>query len=249
MISNLNLLGQIHAHLLDQYEASMQYLDEALIIATTMGNVRAQAALLSNLGETVERQGDFEQARRLYQQALTLAVETGNKDKQVVYQANLGRIQALLGYYDEAVARLMDVITALPPQAYLLAEVNLSLAEAYLGQGQLDLALATSKDGLAQAQSNHKQLELGRAWMVLGRIAFQLKAPVYMDQNQQVGYDAPACFEKALEIFDDMRVKRERALAMSHWGQYELSAGHQEKGEQMIQEAVALLAAVHLTAR
>jgi Flp pilus assembly protein TadD len=58
----------------------MQYLDEALIIATTMGNVRAQAALLSNLGETVERQGDFEQARRLYQQAFSLAVESGNKD-------------------------------------------------------------------------------------------------------------------------------------------------------------------------
>ena len=70
--------------------------------------------MLSNLGELVERQGDFEQAFDLYQKALSLSKETGNKDKEFVYRAKMGRVQVLLGTYDQAVDTLEGLISILP---------------------------------------------------------------------------------------------------------------------------------------
>ena len=113
------------------------YNNEALKIARKVENPRAEAALLSNLGELVERQGDFEKALQLYQNAINLSDETGNKDKEIGYRANLGRAQVLLGAYDQAVETLEGLISSLPQKTYLLSEIYLSLAEAYLGQDRL----------------------------------------------------------------------------------------------------------------
>jgi tetratricopeptide (TPR) repeat protein len=97
IISNLNLLCEVHANLIEQYEIAVQYNREALAIARNIENLRAEAALLSNLGELVKCQGDYEKAFDLYQKAINLSNETGYKDKEIDYRANLGRAQVLLG--------------------------------------------------------------------------------------------------------------------------------------------------------
>jgi Flp pilus assembly protein TadD len=237
MISNLNLLGEVHSHLLEQYETAVHYLNEALVIARKLENVRAEAALLSNLGEIVERQGDFEKAFQLYQEALAISNETGNKDKELVYCANLGRVQVLLGEYDQAVTCLMELIDTLPQESHLLAEVYLALAEAYLGQGQLDRAETAGQQALARAKANKKRVEIGWAWVLFGRLAAQLKAPLRLNQGENTDYDAPACFQKGLAIFTQLNLKRERALTLWHWAQYELGQGNIDRGKQMWQEA------------
>ncbi|MCB8984909.1 MAG: tetratricopeptide repeat protein [Ardenticatenaceae bacterium] len=237
MISNLNLLGEVYSHLLEQYETAVHYLNEALVIARKLANVRAEAALLSNLGEIVERQGDFDKAFQLFQEAMAISTETGNKDKEIVYCANLGRVQVLLGRYDQAVTCLVELIDVLPPESHLLAEVYLALAEAYLGQGQLELAAAVGQQALAQAKANKKQVEIGWAWVLLGRLAARQDTSRPPNQSDKTVYDAPACFQAGLTIFTQMNLKRERALTLWHWAQYELQQGDLESGRLRWQEA------------
>ena len=235
-ISILNLLGEVHSYLLERYETAVQYIDDALEIARNMENVRAEAALLSNLGEIVERQGDFEKAFHLYHKAMILAVETDNKDKEIVYRANLGRAQVLLGAYDRAAETLEGLISSFPQKTYQFSEVHLSLAEAYLGQGRLDLAVTAGQQALTHARSQDR-LVIGQAWAILGRIAAQLKAPVHADPNEDVPYDAPACFKRSLEVFSTSRSQWGQALVLWYWSEAELLQGDKELGGKMWRDA------------
>ena len=236
MIENLNLLAEVHSYLLEQFEIAVRYIDEAMEIARNMGNIRAEAALLSNLGEIIERQGDFEKASRLYQKAINLSIETGNKDKEITYRANMGRAQVLLGAYDAAVDSLEELISLLPQNSYLFSEVQLSLARAYLGQGRLDLALAAGQQALTHAGSQN-QFIIGQIWATLGRIAAQLKAPVHAGPIGDVSYDAPACFRRSLEFFSKLRSQWGRAFVLRYWAGVEMLQGNKELGKKMWHEA------------
>ena len=234
MISNLNLLGEIHSYLLEQYERAAQYNDEALKLAREMGNLRAEAALLSNLGELFERQGDFERALQLYQNAIDLSEETGNKDKEIYYRANLGRAQVYLGKYDQAVDCLEELLNMLPQKTHLLSEVQLSLAGAYLGQDRLDLAVSAGQGAFTHAKD---PFVMGQAWIVLGSIAAQRGAPVRLDPNEDAVYDAQDCFKQSLEVFSSSRSQWGRASALWSWAEAEFLQGDTEMGQKMWYEA------------
>jgi tetratricopeptide (TPR) repeat protein len=214
-----------------------------LKLAREMGNLRAEAALLSNLGELFERQGDFEKALQLYQNAINLSKETGNKDKEIGYRANLGRSQVLLGAYDQAVETLEGLISSLPQKTYLLSEIHLSLAEAYLGQDRLDLALSAGQVAFIHAKD---PFVMGQAWIVLGSIAAQMGAPVRLDPNEDAVYDAQDCFKQSLEVFSSSRSQWGRASALWSWAEAEFSQGEKALGEKMWREARDIFACLNL---
>jgi DNA-binding SARP family transcriptional activator len=245
MISNLNLLGEVHSYLLEQYEKAVQYNDEALKLAREMGNLRAEAALLSNLGELFERQGDFERALQLYQNAINLSKETGNKDKEIYYRANLGRAQVYLGKYDQAVDCLEELLNMLPQKTHLISEVQLSLAGAYLGQGRLDLAVAAGQGALTQAGSDNPFV-MGQAWAMLGRIAARMGATVRPDPNEDAIYDAQDCFKQSLEVFSKSQSRWGRASVLWHWAEAEFLQGDPELGEKMWREGRDIFAGLNL---
>ena len=242
-VSILNLLSIIHSRLLEQYEKAVQYNNGALKIAREMDNPRAEAALLSNLGELVERQGDFEKALQLYQNAINLSEETGNKDKEIGYRANLGRAQVLLGAYDQAVETLEGLISSLPQKTYLLSEIHLSLAEAYLGQDRLDLAVSAGQVAFIHAKD---PFVMGQVWAVLGCIAAQMGAPVRPDPNEDLVYDARDCFKQSLELFSSSRSKWGRAMALGYWAEAEFLQGDKELGEKLRCEARDIFAHLNL---
>jgi DNA-binding SARP family transcriptional activator/Flp pilus assembly protein TadD len=235
-VSNLNLLGEVHLYLLEQYDRAVQYIEEASEIARNTENVRAEAVLLSNLGEIVERQGDLEKAFHLYQKAMTLSIETENKDKEIFYRANMGRAQVLLGAYDRAVDCLEKLIDVLPQKTHVLSEVYYSLAGAYLGQGRLDLAVTAGQQALTHARPQDRFVT-GQAWAILGRIAAQLKAPVCASPNEDVAYDARDCFKQSLEAFSTSRSQWGRALVLWYWSEAELLQGDKELGSKLWSEA------------
>jgi DNA-binding SARP family transcriptional activator len=246
MISNLNLMGEVHSHLLEHFDTAVKYIEGALAIARKLENVRAQAAALSNLGEIAECQGDYDKALQQFQTAIALSKENGNKDKEIVYRANLGRVQVLLGECENAEACLKGLIAILPQGSYLLSEAYLSLAEAYLGLEQFGLAVAAGQQALAYAKSNNKQSEIGWAWVIFGRIAARLDNPLRVNKNEEMDYDARACFQKGMAIFRQLNLKRERALALWHQAQYELGQGNLDKGKQLRQEAQDLISSLNL---
>jgi tetratricopeptide (TPR) repeat protein len=229
-------LGEIHLYLLEQYDRAVQYIEEASEIARNTENVRAEAVLLSNLGEIVERQGDLEKAFHLYQKAMTLSIETENKDKEIFYRANMGRAQVLLGAYDRAVDCLEKLIDVLPQKTHVLSEVYYSLAGAYLGQGRLDLAVTAGQQALTHARPQDRFVT-GQAWAILGRIAAQLKAPVCASPNEDVAYDARDCFKQSLEAFSTSRSQWGRALVLWYWSEAELLQGDKELGSKLWSEA------------
>ena len=245
IISILNLLCVVHSKLLEQYEKAVQYNDEALKIVRETGNLRAEAALLSNLGELVERQGDFERALQLYQNAINLSKETGNKDKEIGYRANLGRVQVLLGAYDQAVETLEGLVSSLPQKTYLFSEVHLSLAGAFLGQGRLDLALSAGQDVFNHAKL-HNPFVMGQAWAMLGRIAAQMRASVRLDPNEDLAYDAQDCFKQSLEMLSTSRSQWGRASALWHWAEAEFLQGDKVLGQKMWREARDIFTGLNL---
>jgi tetratricopeptide (TPR) repeat protein len=245
MISNLNLLGEIHSDLLEQYEKAIQYNDEALKIARKVENSRAEAALLSNLGELVERQGDFEQAFDLYKKAISLSNKTVNKDKEIVYRAKMGRAQVLLGAYDQAVETLEGLINSLPQKTYLLSEVHHSLAGAYLGQGRLDLAVSAGQSAFTQANS-HNPFVMGQAWAMLGRFAAQMGALVRPNPNEEPAYDARDCFKQSLKLFSTSRSQWGRAMVLWYWAEAEFLQFDKAFGEKILHEARDIFAGLNL---
>ena len=180
--------------------------------------------MLSNLGELVERQGDFEQAFDLYQKAISLSNETGNKDREIVYRAKMGRAQVLLGAYGRAVDNLEGLLGSLPRKTYLLSEVHLSLAGAYLGQGQLEQAVTAGQSALTQT-GLHNPFVMGQAWATLGRIAAQLGAPVRADPNEGLAYDVQDCFKQSLDVFSKSHSQWGRALTLWYWAEAEFLQG------------------------
>ena len=134
----------------------------------------------------------------------------------------------------------------LSPDAHLLSEAHCCMAEGYLGQGRLSLALAAGKEALMQARSHHKRAETGRAWTVLGRITARLQAPVHAGAADDASFDAPACFRKGLAVFGELRLQRERALVLWYWAQVEFSQGNQARGELLWQEARDLFQGLNL---
>jgi hypothetical protein len=60
---------------------------------------------------------------------------------------------------------------------------------------------------------------------------------VRADPNEDVSYNAPACFERSLEVFAKIGLKWGRALVLWYWAEAELLQGDKELGEKMWCEA------------
>ncbi len=105
-----------------------------------------------------------------------------------------------------------------------------------MGQGRFDLAVTAGQQALTHARP-HSQFIIGQAWAILGRIAAQLKAPVCADPNENVTYDAPACFKRSLEVFSKLQSQWGRALVLWRWSEAEFLQGDKELGDKMWREA------------
>lgn len=237
MSQSLNLLGAAE-YGLGNYQKATQYFERALGLAQEVGNRSSSMSLLNNLGWIAAARGDYKAALDCYQYALRISREVGIRDTELTYISNIGAAQVGLGDYLAAETNLREVIYLAETIKYgQLSETYRFLAEACLGQGNLEAAEEAADRAFSLGQEIGSQEYMAAAWRVLGQLAMQSGRP-----NQIVGesYDAAACFAESHRICTEASMEGERAYTLRAWAQYELAQGDQEKGMSLWKEAYDL---------
>ena len=118
-----------------------------LLLLEDLGDRRQQANTLVNLGFTRYYLGWFSEAIEAAGQALELATMMSYKLAEVNAHHALGLALTALGRYEAAVAHYQQAlaISTAMGERNLLPEIRRGLAEAHLGQGELDAALAQAE--------------------------------------------------------------------------------------------------------
>jgi tetratricopeptide (TPR) repeat protein len=244
IVRSLNLLGMAH-NTLGHYQQAEECIERATMLCQKMGDRSQIENLRNSLGVIAMARGDYRAAFVCFQSALTIAREIGDREGELFFLSNLGEARLKLGEYQAAEADLRQVIQA----AEIAGSGGISdtysfLAEACLGQGKTEEALAAAQRALALGRSEGYPAFLAAAWRVLGRVVAQLSRPAGIEDadGEQRAYDAPACFTESLRICDETGMRGERARTLRAWAQFEIARGDPAHGAAIWEEARAIFA-------
>lgn len=199
-----------------------------------IGNKMYIAAVTSNVGEIYRVMGDYPQAIEYYQQSLELAQQVHDVSQVVVCLNNIGGAYVGLGEYDQAIQSLEQIFALSKEKTFTDAESLAFLAQAYLGQDNLEKALAAAQDAVSLCIAGDEAPFGGNAWRVLGLVAGRLGQPVTVDE---LAYDAPACYAHSMEINRKTGVPRDQAFTLWDWARCARLHGKMAKAESMWREA------------
>lgn len=244
-----NLLGLVYL-LSGRYEEATPHLEQALTVFQELGDRGPAALQLNNLGVIAAQRGDYRTAVERYEEALTMIREIRHRGEEMALLSNLGGARVGLGEYAAAEAELRQVIEmAATSQLAEMSETYRYLAEACLGQHNVEDALDAAQQALQLGKEAKSAEYLAGAWRVLGQIATQTSMPISVenvDGSSPKFYDAVACFAESARIAQEGGVDAERARTLREWAKYELQHGDRTRGATMWQEARDLF--VQLTA-
>ncbi len=230
----LKSLGMAY-HMLGRFEQAEEFKAQALQLFREMGDRRSVGNLLNSLGETTRLSGDYQAAFGRYQEALTIAREIGNRNGEILYFSNLGGTRVGLGQYEEAESDLRQTIEMGEAAGYVgLSENFRFLAEALVGQGRLEEALAAARRALELGREIENQEHVAEAWRALGLVASRAGVSVKHGGRE---LDAAGCFAESLTIFTGIQMEAERARTLRDWARHELRQGERERGLNLWREA------------
>lgn len=246
MVEALNLLGVLHYYMLDEYALGAVYLEQALELLDGNGLSQGRASLLANLGENARLQGRFAQAMVLHEAALHESRLAGNRTQVFMHQNNLHGTQAEAGMFREAVAGLENLIEQVPSDWRVIAEAYRYLCEAYLGANKLRPALETAQLSLLHAESSGNVRDLAGALHVMGRVAARSRGFVAKAHGSDATLSAAECFAESVARYSELKLRREVAITLWRWAEFELAEGQQARAETMVQRARELFAELAL---
>jgi serine/threonine protein kinase/tetratricopeptide (TPR) repeat protein len=230
----LKSLGMAY-HMLGRFEQAEEFKAQALELSREMADRRAVGNLLNSLGETARLSGDYQAALGRYQEALAIAREIGNRIGEILYFSNLGGTRVGLGQYAEAEADLRQTIEMGEAAGYVgLSENYRFLAEALLGQGRLEEAMAAARRALDLGREIDNQEHVAEGWRVLGLVASLSGTSVHHGGRE---LDASACFAESLTVFTSIQMEAERARTLRDWARHELRRGDRGRGLKLWDDA------------
>jgi DNA-binding SARP family transcriptional activator len=204
----------------------------ALPSARELGDRRAEAWVLNNLGMVLGQQHD-DDAIDYFEQALAILREIGDKRDQGQAANNLAFTYLILGRYEEAVAALLDALQLQREAGRRYGEgvALCNLGEAYLELGRYDEAIARSQEALAIVREvgsvryeGYVLYNLGRAHLDLGRLG----------ESAELFADALAIHRSAGDRYGEAQV-------LQRIGTVQLRAGRPEQAGETWTQARRLL--------
>ncbi len=233
----LNLLGLIQ-DVLGDYQQAQGHKEHALAIFEEINSHQSKwwvGNVYNNLANTANLRGEFEEAVNLYQKALEIMREISDQDWNIMCHLNLGAARVGMGVYDLAERDLQRVLELTESSDWLgLSLTYYFLAEAFLGQGIVEDALAAAKKALEYGQETGAQESLGAAWRALGKVASRRAEGVTVEGQT---FETEECFKKSEKIFVDVGANGERAHTLKAWAEFEMESGDKEQGKKMWGEA------------
>ena len=199
-------------------------------------------SVTNNLGVIASALGDYGRAALRYKEALELARQHNITEAELEFRSNLGGAYVAQGYFEQGETELRQVIAATQGSGFGdLSETYRFLAEALLGQGRLEEALAAGQRALTLGREVGSPEFIATAWRVLGQIASKLSQNVFVpgDRSSETReYGAEACFRESVRLCDEIGLKGERPRTLRAWAQHELANGSRETGLQLWQQAL-----------
>jgi len=219
MADSLNLLGGVHSVLGNHGDAA-HYNARAVELYEQLGDRERVGAMLNHLGEHARFRGDYQAAAALYQEALKIAYETGNRNGEMAFLSNLSGARVGLGEYRIAEYDLRRTIrwAEISGQGGWLSNTYRFLAEACLGQGKTEEALAAARRALELGEGVGAPALAGGAWRTLGMTAARAGFPVPIADKT---HSAAHCFAESVRIFSEMGAEGERARTLRAWAEAE----------------------------
>jgi DNA-binding NarL/FixJ family response regulator len=166
-------LGTVH-HDRNEYEPALEFHNEALNLARSLGDARSIAITLGNLGAVSFYLGKSEEAIRYWEESRGYLIETGDKMAEAICLMNLGALSFQMGSYAQAekyqtyalrLQRQMSVQRDIPFTLINLSETALMLGDHTLAHDAIAEAIARLQElGTAEV--------LGVALNGRARIAF-----------------------------------------------------------------------------
>ncbi|MGC4098809.1 MAG: tetratricopeptide repeat protein [Nitrospira sp.] len=176
--TTLNLFGLI-AKLRADYTAALDLFGQVEQLFARLGDDQAAAAALSNRGEVLTAQGEFNQAEQVYQQSLAINRRTGRRENEASTYLALGLLERDRRNVDAArnwFHRAVDLQRELHnPTNEALARYRLATLDAETGE--MRRAIEIAKEALLLVEKRHPVLEqdlcglIGRTLLQMGDAA------------------------------------------------------------------------------
>ncbi|MBE7385861.1 MAG: tetratricopeptide repeat protein [Leptolyngbya sp. SIO1E4] len=205
----LNGLGSLHDVLGDALQA-LNYHQQSLALAQTVGNAQAEATALGNLGNAYLSLGHPERSLKLYQQHLEKARIAGNRRSVGIALGNLGNVYRILEDYERAIDCIQQRLAVAREVRDRHGEGDAygNLGSVYALQGRLEEALLLQQQAIAIAQEIGNRLGECRAYGNLG-----LVHQAFGDQIRAI-----ECFKSTLKIARAIEDQEGQRLAILQLG-------------------------------
>ncbi|MEJ2748122.1 MAG: tetratricopeptide repeat protein [Anaerolineae bacterium] len=233
--------GQLYRSL-EQYDKAGHELIAALDLYRELDAQAEIAATLNQVAELARLRGSIEAAIPFYQDALDIAKAIGDDLAALTYRTNLAGALIAGGQLEEALSNLQQVL-ALAENVSLVVkwvkryQVYRYLAEIYLRQDELKLALESAHRALNLTPKFGETAVQGTIWRLLGQIAERKNENVQVD-NQS--YNAADCFAESLKLLQGLGTKRQQVLTLRAWAAYETGQGNPAQAQNLTHQAAAI---------
>lgn len=231
--SALNNLAGSYTHL-GRYAEALKLRQEALTIATRLGDRNREASLRNNIGYIYLQTGDYPQALAQFQQALALVTAQGDRRHQSQILANIGMVYVEQGQYTQSLEyrqkalAIVQLLQAPSVEANILDTIGTTYA--YLGEHQRALTYFQRSLKLSESLGIQPTIELGN----LG----------FFYENQGDVAKARAAYQQVLRLAQENGDRLNEAVALGKLATLDWSQGRYAQSLQTRQQAQAIYQAM-----
>lgn len=230
-INSLHILAAANMYL-GRFKEAQEFERQEVKISREVGDLRTASNGLNSLGFQSYMQGKGKEAIEYYEEALQIAFDIGNKSGVIMIQSNIYGAKVLLEEYSSSEDGLRALIDEVGDKGhFLVSEMYRFLAEALVGQGKYDDALAKAKRSLTLSEETENPEAISEAWRVLGIVASCLKEDILL--NDQT-FSASDCFQRSLDDFEKLGMEANYALTLRNFAQHERKNGDLKKAADLL---------------
>jgi len=229
--ANLSNLGCAY-HSLGQVERAIKLHEQAVAIASEIGDCAVRGRHLRNLGNAYYSLGQVERAIKLYEQAVAIAREIGDRRVEGASLGNLGSAYYFLGQIERAIMFCEEALAIAREIGDRWVEGTSlgTLGSVYRGLGQVERAIKFYEEALAVAREiNARWVEeiylgsLGLAYRALGQVERAIRL-----------------YQEALAIAHEIGDCRKEGAWLGSLGRAYRDLGQVEQAIKLYQEALAV---------
>lgn len=241
------VLGRLYNRI-GRYEQAAFQLISALKLHRQNEALISISNTLNLLGEALLLRGSADKARPLFTEALQLAKLTGNVYGSLCYRTNLGGTLLVLNDDNLALRELSKVNQMVNDVSKIVSwheapKLNIYLAQAFLGLGQVVEARQAAECAIQAAHQQKGDVKQAIAWRIMGMVlTVQDEAKATYSFEEKV-YTAVDCFAESLQRLkdsEDVAAYREQVYTLWGWSHYEMSQQNVERSESMQEDAKEL---------